>query len=206
MKTFLRPSTTQHPRLLTLFYQLQAIKPHYAPRKTGLLRLRVTKPMTYNDRGLRSGTKREVWTHNRWVATAVHDEAPVEFRSPYIVNPALQTESWLQEKLIPLWRKRFQPSWRLRSSSELNVALRKSSQKAQRSIQPPVIYTVFEQVTVDLLNQDVNGKPLNAHTVKIFDIYAAGKRLSKTLLALSSCNARIETFLRCKRNKTMGNK
>lgn len=56
------------------------------------------------------------------------------------------------------------------------------------------MYKVVQQVRSNVFRKDVIGEILNDHVAKVFDTNAATARLSKELLASSSCVAPIATF------------
>lgn len=58
-----------------------------------------------------------------------------------------------------------------------------------------VVYIVLEQVLLDLLHKDVISDTMDALMTKCFDTCAAAKKLSKSLLKLSSFMAPLVTFV-----------
>lgn len=63
--------------------------------------------------------------------------------------------------------------------------LRKTMLKAQSGVRS-VVYTVVEQVMLDLLRNDIIGETLDARVAKFFDTNEAAEGLSKSQFTLTS--------------------
>lgn len=87
----------------------------------------------------------------------------------------------------------------------LEDTLQSSFNDTQTSLRS-LLNNIVEKVVLDRLRNEVIGKMLDAHIVKMFYTHATAERLSKSLLSSSSFRASTATFVTRKRDAAMEDK